>query len=265
MTPELKRQLIVGGIGGLTPFVAIVLVSDAATIERYVFALRSMTEIASLHIIGYALKAPILFAVGAFWAFLHRSDRSLLKIYQLGIVAPAIITGSIEATNGDRSPAPVKVIYQKEGWLREFAAPDSAIELAAFAVPSDLRDASAAQRLDNLLPVDFWSDAGHAIEKAARDTGHAVVGIQGGLLSRPLPQQINCPNVNVGATVPSSLPVTVIVRESTCVIVVGDAREEDNGSTRVKCSEAPATLYAKGLSVSVAETGGRCTFSVSQP
>ena len=50
-------------------------------------------------VIGYAVRVFGLFLVGGLWACLHKSEADPKKLFQLGIVAPAMITGMISASN----------------------------------------------------------------------------------------------------------------------------------------------------------------------
>lgn len=91
------QKLALGGIGGLTPLLAVILIADARVIDQYVQAIFNPGARGSLYLVGYALKAGFLFAVGAFWAYLHKTEQNNLKIFQLGIVAPAMILGTLTA------------------------------------------------------------------------------------------------------------------------------------------------------------------------
>jgi hypothetical protein len=48
---------------------------------------------------GYGFRVVALFALGGLWAYFHRTEADPLKLFQLGIVAPAMITGMINASN----------------------------------------------------------------------------------------------------------------------------------------------------------------------
>ena len=45
-------------------------------------------------------------AIGGLWAYFHRSEVEPLKLFQLGIVAPAMITGMINASNVSNQAQP---------------------------------------------------------------------------------------------------------------------------------------------------------------
>lgn len=91
--PSLKVKLIIGGIGGLAPILTKLLILDADTITSYLqnFSLEFWK------FAGYVLWSCILFSAGVFWAFIHKSENNLLKLFQLGIVAPAMIMGTVQS------------------------------------------------------------------------------------------------------------------------------------------------------------------------
>ena len=85
-----RTKLLLGGLGALMPTIAVLLVAEASIIESFTTA---------SEIIGYALRVVLLFLVGGFWVWLHKSEHDPMKVVQLGIVAPAMITGVIQAGN----------------------------------------------------------------------------------------------------------------------------------------------------------------------
>ncbi len=89
------NRFLWGGLGGLAPILATFLILEAQTIALYLDELRQGGSM--LTIIGYAVRVVGLFVVGGLWAGLHKSEADPKKLFQLGIVAPAMITGMISA------------------------------------------------------------------------------------------------------------------------------------------------------------------------
>ncbi|SOE87011.1 Sporulation related domain-containing protein [Burkholderia sp. YR290] len=88
------KRFLIAGVGGIAP----ILVSLAAVdLETLLF---KITVIATL---AYAIKVLVLYAIGGFVGWLHSSENDMRKLFQLGIVAPALIT---TALNGGRVPVP---------------------------------------------------------------------------------------------------------------------------------------------------------------
>ncbi len=91
------NRFLWGGLGGLAPILATFLILEAQTIAQYLDELRQGGSM--LTIIGYTVRVVGLFVVGGLWAGLHKSEADPKKLFQLGIVAPAMITGMISAGN----------------------------------------------------------------------------------------------------------------------------------------------------------------------
>ena len=93
MSQTLKK-ILVGGLGGLTPIIVTLIISDADTISGYLRKLDGGVY----EILGYIVQGLALFAIGGIWASLHRSEKDLRKVFQLGIVAPAVLVGMVSAS-----------------------------------------------------------------------------------------------------------------------------------------------------------------------
>lgn len=145
-----RQKIIIGGLGALTPIIMNLLVVDinVLVINLTLFAF-----------IGYAIRVVILFYLGGLVAFLHKNENSPVKLFELGIVAPALITALLNANQ-------VKVtkdIAQIEGTKTA-----SAIISSAYAQPASeknlktfsLKEESPAQQiwrgLTSSSPKDVW-------------------------------------------------------------------------------------------------------------
>ena len=106
------KKFIIGGIGGLAPLLATLYFADASLVTNYVQALDTDPE-ASEKLVGFLTRVPILFLFGGFWAYLHHSEQDPLKVFQLGIVAPAMIVGMVSAANVQEARAN----EQTDAWL----------------------------------------------------------------------------------------------------------------------------------------------------
>jgi len=89
-----QKRFLIAGVGGIAP----ILVSLAAVdLETLLF---KITVVATL---AYTIKVLVLYAIGGFVGWLHSGENDMRKLFQLGIVAPALIT---TALNGGRVPVP---------------------------------------------------------------------------------------------------------------------------------------------------------------
>ncbi len=87
-----KKKICIGGLGALTPIILNLLVVDMNVL--YI----NLSIFAAL---GYLIRVVVLFYLGGLVAFLHKDETMPVKIFELGIVAPALITALINASNVD--------------------------------------------------------------------------------------------------------------------------------------------------------------------
>lgn len=92
LPPNLWERLLIGGFGGLTPLFMNLIIIDAKVLAE---------GFTKLVFFGYSVRALALFALGAFWVYLHRNEGDRLTLLQLGILAPALITALINGRNVD--------------------------------------------------------------------------------------------------------------------------------------------------------------------
>lgn len=90
------KKLLLGGIGGLIPTIATLAIADAEKINA---ALSMVGEAGINELYGHVVRVLALFTIGAIWVFFHKSENDPVKLIQLGIVAPAMITGMVQASN----------------------------------------------------------------------------------------------------------------------------------------------------------------------
>lgn len=83
------KKVLLGGLGALTPIILNLMAVDVALLLD--------NEIATT--IGYAVRVLVLFYLGGIVAYLHTDEKSPIKLFELGIAAPAIITAMMNAHN----------------------------------------------------------------------------------------------------------------------------------------------------------------------
>ena len=89
----LQRRLVVGGLGALTPILLSLIVVDMRTLLQ---AAHDPVEV-----IGYLARVVRLFGVGALTAWLHKQEIDERKLFQLGMIGPALLTTML---NGAKVP-----------------------------------------------------------------------------------------------------------------------------------------------------------------
>lgn len=82
------KKILIGGLGALTPVIMNLLVIDLEVL---------LLNVTLFAVLGYTIRVIILFYLGGITAFLHKDEDSPVKIFELGIVAPALITALINA------------------------------------------------------------------------------------------------------------------------------------------------------------------------
>jgi hypothetical protein len=106
------KKFAIGGVGGLAPLLAALYFVDTGVVAGYVENIGTDPEAAGA-LVGYFTRFLLLFLLGGFWAYLHQSEQNPLKIFQLGIVAPAMIAGMVNAANVDDA----RGTGQDQAWL----------------------------------------------------------------------------------------------------------------------------------------------------
>lgn len=87
-----RQKIFIGGLGALTPVILNLLIVDfSTTLENLKLGV----------LIAYFIRVVVLFYLGGIVAFLHKEESNALKLFELGIAAPALITAIINAHNID--------------------------------------------------------------------------------------------------------------------------------------------------------------------
>jgi len=86
------KKIMIGGMGALTPIIMNLLAVDLNIL---------LINVTIMAVLGYALRVIVLFYLGGVIAYLHKDEKSPVKIFELGIVAPALITALLNAGQVD--------------------------------------------------------------------------------------------------------------------------------------------------------------------
>lgn len=85
----MRQKMILGGVGAVTPLALNLLVVDQ-------LALGNLTILA---FIGYALRVAVLVGLGSLVVYLNNDENNRVRIYQLGLAAPALVTALLNGAN----------------------------------------------------------------------------------------------------------------------------------------------------------------------
>lgn len=117
-----------GGFGALAPMALSLAILDHSALADYLANIEQKT----FELAGFGFRIAALFGLGGLWAYFHRAEFEPLKLFQLGIVAPAMITGLINAGRVAETQA------QEVAWLElPFALVSSAYAQDAPPPPSE--------------------------------------------------------------------------------------------------------------------------------
>lgn len=89
------KRILIGALGAFTPVLLNLLVADfnvIPTLTRY-------------DLLGYIVRSIVLLFIGGLVGYFNKGERSMIKLFQLGIAAPALITASINAKPSQTSAA----------------------------------------------------------------------------------------------------------------------------------------------------------------
>ena len=85
-----NQKIMIGSLGAFTLIIMNLYIVDLSIMVQ------KFTPLVAL---GYLLKAIILLFIGGLWAWLHKSEEEPFKLFQLGLVAPAIIMVAVNGQN----------------------------------------------------------------------------------------------------------------------------------------------------------------------
>ncbi len=77
-----RNKILIGGLGALTPIIMNLLVIDLENL---------LLNLTIISVIAYIIKVAILFYIGGIVAYLNKDEQKPIKLFQLGIYAPAMI------------------------------------------------------------------------------------------------------------------------------------------------------------------------------
>jgi hypothetical protein len=80
----------------LAPLLASLIVVDIDALARYIAA---AGQGSGYQLAGYGVHVVLMFTLGGLWAWLHHTEKDPRKLFQLGLVAPAMITAMMNGAN----------------------------------------------------------------------------------------------------------------------------------------------------------------------
>jgi CheY-like chemotaxis protein len=165
------ERLALGGLGGLAPYVLVIATMEAETINSTLRNFLNADGIAWTA--GYLVRGVMLFFLGAFWVYLHPSESSKVKLFELGIVAPAMLAALLQANVN-------KVVVRTSSVETEYAA--SFVISVAYAQTGPEYDACQAGFLNRMksgflgIPIQTQNDviAERSLQTAQKERGGEI-------------------------------------------------------------------------------------------
>jgi len=87
-----SKKIFIGGLGALTPIIMNLVLIDLENV---------LLKATNIVVLGYLVRVLTLFYLGGVVAWLHTDEESPVKLFELGIIAPALFMVFINATNHD--------------------------------------------------------------------------------------------------------------------------------------------------------------------
>ncbi len=100
-----RKRFLLGGLGALMPVLLSFLALDISA------ALNGSVEWTPGMVMGAALRYLVLFVVGGVVAYLHSEESKPFKLFELGIVAPALVTSLVTAQGVNAASTPLENKY----------------------------------------------------------------------------------------------------------------------------------------------------------
>lgn len=154
--PSIRTKFLIGGVGGIAPVLMNLVVIDLETL---------LIDLTALAVVSYLIRVAALFAIGGLVAVLNRTETDPLKLFQLGIAAPALITAFI---NGSNVTLPKKVSDQPVSDAKTslfptiapissaYAQPGAQNEIKQFSFPKETATQQISRGLLGTLPKNVW-------------------------------------------------------------------------------------------------------------
>jgi hypothetical protein len=83
------QKMILGAVGAVTPLALNLLVIDQLTLVHLTF----------LACVGYAIRVLVLIGLGSLVVYLNIDETNRMRIFQLGVAAPALVTALLNGAN----------------------------------------------------------------------------------------------------------------------------------------------------------------------
>jgi hypothetical protein len=178
-----SHKIFIGGLGALTPIIMNLLVVDFHLLK----------DLTLFTVLGYLVRVIVLFYLGGLVAYLHKSEESPVKLFELGIVAPALITALLNGGNVDVLKTAVTADRTASvAWVAEaMAQPSRGGEVKTYQGSSPSAVQQFFRGLTGSVPKEVWfvvTGSYTTLEEARREAqkiNEAARGFNAEIYARP--------------------------------------------------------------------------------
>jgi hypothetical protein len=117
-----------------------------------------LLKVTALTVVAYLLRTVALFAVGGLVGWLHKKEYDPIKLFQLGIAAPALITAAVNGGNVSLPEKPVEQ-HARSSWnivSQAYAQPADGRDLKQFSLPEETQTQQVYRGLFGTIPPNVW-------------------------------------------------------------------------------------------------------------
>ncbi len=145
-----RQRFMIAGLGGVMPVLLSLVVIDLQTL---------LLNVTILTIVSYLIRVFALYTVGGVVGWLNRDERDPIKLFQLGIAAPALITAAINGGRITLPDAPTEP-SQTVSWhilSQAYAETENqALSLKRFSMPEETPVQQIYRGLFGMIPKNVW-------------------------------------------------------------------------------------------------------------
>lgn len=142
------KRFIFAGLGGLAPLLMNLVVIDLQTL---------LLDLTLLAVLSYLIRVVALFVLGGIVGWLHKTECDPVKLFQLGIAAPALITAAINGGQVTIPEKPAEAVLRTSLFVATaWAQPAAETRLKEFSLPKETATQQVFRGLLGATPKNVW-------------------------------------------------------------------------------------------------------------
>lgn len=142
-----RQRFLFAGLGGIMPTLLNLIVIDLETL---------LLSVTLLSVLSYLIRVLALFAIGGVVGWLNRSECDPVKLFQLGIAAPALITAAMNGGRVALPDAPAAPNQQVSWHIVSAAHAQAEPALKRFTMPAETSAQQIYRGFFGALPKNVW-------------------------------------------------------------------------------------------------------------